>query len=254
MEGKMNNSRPLVWAHRGASGYAPENTLPAFQKAVDMSADGVELDIQMTSDGHLVVCHDEKIDRTSNKSGLLKDFTLAELKEMDFSNGMMDYKGTKISTMEEVFDLLKNTNLTINIELKTGIFFYPGIEEAIINLTKSFNLMDRVIFSSFNHYTIMKIKELYPDSKCGFLYSDGIIDMPNYAKAHGVEALHPALYNIKYPNFIRSCRNKNLEVNVWTVNEENYMLMCCQAGVNAIITNYPDKAFEAIEKYLKEDK
>ena len=121
----MNKSaHPLVWGHRGASGYAPENTLPAFKMAADMGADGVELDIQLTSDGEIVVCHDETIDRTSNGAGWLKDFTFKELRRLDFSNGNAAYEGVKIPTMEEVFDLLQPTGLVINIELKTGIIFY----------------------------------------------------------------------------------------------------------------------------------
>ena len=112
----MNTSaHPLIWGHRGASGHAPENTLPAFKMAADMGADGVELDIQMTSDGVIVVCHDETIDRTSSGAGWLKDFTFDELRRLDFSNGNSAYEGTKIPSMEEVLDLLDPTGLTINI-------------------------------------------------------------------------------------------------------------------------------------------
>ena len=97
----MNTSKyPLIWGHRGASGHAPENTLPAFKMAADMGADGVELDIQMTRDGEIVVCHDETIDRTSSGKGWLKDFTFDELRRLDFSNGNSAYEGVKIPTME----------------------------------------------------------------------------------------------------------------------------------------------------------
>ena len=149
----MNTSKyPLIWGHRGASGYAPENTLPAFKMAADMGADGVELDIQMTKDGEIVVCHDEAIDRTSSGKGWLKDFTFEELRRLDFSNGNSAYEGVKIPTMEEVFDLLEPTGLLINIEIKTGIVFYEKIEEKILELTKRKHWEDRVIYSSFNHY------------------------------------------------------------------------------------------------------
>lgn len=245
------NKKPLVWAHRGASGYAPENTLAAFRKTVEMGADGVELDIQMTADGELVVCHDEKIDRTSTGTGLIKDFTLAELKELDFSYKFKDeYPEEKIPTMREVFELLKPTTLTINIELKTGIIFYPNIEERILTLTKEFGMEDRVLYSSFNHYTVKRIKELDPAAKVGFLYADGTIDMPNYGKTHGVDALHPALYNIQFPGFLEDCAKNGLEVNVWTVNTGEFAGMACQAGVNAIITNYPDMVQGVINQML----
>ena len=90
----------------------------------------------------------------------------------------------------------------------------------------------------------MKIKELDPQAKTGFLYADGTIDMPGYAKDHGVDALHPALYNIQFPDFMKQCREKEIDVNVWTVNDGKYLKMCQDAGVHAVITNYPKKALE----------
>ena len=109
-----------VWAHRGASYYTPENTLAAFEKAIKMGADGIELDVQMTKDGELVVVHDETINRTSNGKGYVKDYTLEQLKKYDFSNKHITYKGEKIPTLQEVYELIKPTSLTINVELKNG--------------------------------------------------------------------------------------------------------------------------------------
>ena len=225
----MNKTkRPFVWAHRGASAYCPENTLPAFAKAMEMGADGIELDVQMTKDGELVVCHDEKIDRTSDGNGWLNDFTLAELRNFDFSYGYEAYKGVKVPTLREVFELFADTNMTINIELKTGIMFYKGIEEKIVALTEEYGFMERVIFSSFNHLSVKRVKELRPVAKCAFLYADGTIGMPEYAK-------------------------KNIDVNVWTVDDEEYIKMCCKLGVDAIITNCPDKVFAVIESVSGSD-
>ncbi len=235
-------SRPLIWAHRGASGHAPENTLSAFDLAAKMGADGVELDIQLTKDGKIVVCHDEKIDRTSNGAGYIRDYTLDELKTFSFCNGNLFYEDATIPTMEEVFNLLDPTGLSINIELKTGEYFYPEIGEKIIELTKKKGFQDRVIYSSFNHYTIMKIKELDPSAKTGFLYADGTLDMPSYGHKHGVNALHPALYNLQYEGFMEDCKKHGLDVNVWTVNSTADIKKCIDLGVHAIITNYPDKA------------
>ena len=112
--------KPLIWGHRGASAYAPENTLFAFQKAVEQKADGVELDIQLTKDGHIVVIHDEWIDRTSDGKGWVKDMTLAELRRFNYNRTHPEYEHADIPTMEEVLDLLKPTDLTIDIELKTA--------------------------------------------------------------------------------------------------------------------------------------
>lgn len=240
------STKPLVWAHRGASGFAPENTLAAFQKAVDLDADGVELDIQLTKDDQIVVIHDETIDRTSDGKGWVKDYTLEELRAFNYNRTKPEYKHADIPTMREVFELLKPTGLFINIEIKTGVVFYEKIEEKILALTKEMGMEDRVCYSSFNHYTVTRIHELKPDAEVGFLYADGPIDMPSYGVKHGVNALHPALYNLQYDGFVKECKEKGLKLNVWTVNERPYMEMCCQYGVDAIITNYPDIAKEVV--------
>lgn len=238
----------LVWAHRGASGVMPENTLPAFQKAADMHADGVELDIQLTKDGELVVIHDEMVDRTTDGKGWVKDFTLEEIRKLNACYKFKDMGEFRIPTMKEVFELLKPTDLTINIELKTGIIDYDGIEEKIIALTHEEGFEKRVIYSSFNHYSIMKIQKLDPDAKTAFLYSDGPLDMPEYGREHHVNALHPAFYNLRMPEFMQKTKEYGLDVNVWTVNKEEYAKVCIQAGVNAIITNYPDMVKRVIEE------
>ncbi len=240
------STKPLVWAHRGASGYAPENTLAAFQKAVDLGADGVELDIQLTKDDQIVVIHDETIDRTSDGKGWVKDYTLEELRAFNYNRTKPEYEHADIPTMREVFEHLKPTGLFINIEIKTGVVFYEKIEEKILALTKEMGMEDRVCYSSFNHYTVTRIHELKPDAEVGFLYADGPIDMPSYGARHGVNALHPALYNLQYDGFVKECKEKGLKLNVWTVNERPYMEMCCQYGVDAIITNYPDIAKEVV--------
>ncbi len=242
-------NRPKVWAHRGASGYLPENTMPAFEKAVEMGADGIELDIHKTKDGQLVVIHDEKIDRTSDGKGQIQDYTLEELRHFNYNKTHPECAHADIPTMREVFELIKPTDLQINIELKTGIVFYEGIEADIIAMTKEFGMEDRVIYSSFNHYSIMKIKELDPEARTGFLYMDGTLNMPEYGKEHGVEALHPALYNVQYPNFVERTHELGLKINTWTVNSKQYMHMACDMGLDGIITNYPDVALEIVNTY-----
>ena len=104
-----------VWAHRGASAYAPENTIPAFQMAMEMGADGLELDVHESSDGKLMVIHDERIDRTSNGTGRVVDMTCQQLKKLDFSNGMPGYKDVRIPTLREVYGLIKDSRMTVNV-------------------------------------------------------------------------------------------------------------------------------------------
>ncbi len=241
--------KPLIWAHRGASAYAPENTLHAFQKAIDMHADGVELDIQLTKDNRIVVIHDEWIDRTSNGTGWVKDLTLAELRQFNYNVTHPEYEHADIPTMEEVLDLFRPTDLTIDIELKTGVVFYDHLEERILDLVKAKGMEDRVNYSSFNHYTCKRIKELKPDAEVGFLYMDGPIGMPQYAKMHGMDAVNPWIPNLQYPHFAEDCAKEGLKINVWTVDEEEHIIACIKAGANSIITNRPDTTRRTVEAY-----
>lgn len=240
-----------VWAHRGASAYAPENTIQSFERAIEMGADGIELDIQLTKDGEIVVIHDETIDRVSNGSGWVKDFTLDELKQLNVNKIHPAYGHVTIPTLAEVYELLKSTELTVNVEIKTGIVFYDNIEKKALKLADKMGMKEQIIYSSFNHYTVLKLNELNPSLKTGFLYSDGMVNAPEYAEKFNVEALHPALYNLQYPGFVTECKERNIELNVWTVNEEAHMKMLCEYGVNSIITNYPDVARKVVDEYFK---
>lgn len=240
-----------VWAHRGASAYAPENTLEAFRLAAGMGADGVELDVQLSRDGELVVAHDETIDRVSDGTGYIKDYTLEELKAFTFNRTCPEFKEARIPTLREVYTLLKPSGLTVNVELKTGIILYPQIEEKVLKLTAEMGMEDRVIYSSFCHYSLVRLKELAPEVKTGLLYSDGWIDVAAYGKHRvGVDALHPALYHMQDPELISSAREQGLAVHVWTVNEAGYMEQLARLGIDAIITNKPDLCRQSIDRVL----
>ena len=233
-----------VWAHRGASAYAPENTLEAFLLAAEHGADGVELDVQLTKDGEMVVVHDEEIDRVSDGSGFVKDYTLAELKTLNFNKTHPEYQDVKIPTLREVYEALKPTGMTINVELKTGIFWYKDLEKKVLELTKEMEMEDRVIYSSFNHYSIQQMKKIVPEAETAYLYSDVILNVAEYAKNTKVDGLHPAVYHVKMADFLKEYLGSNLNVRVWTVNEKADMKWLIDAGVTAIITNYPDMAVQ----------
>lgn len=242
--------RTLVWAHRGASAYAPENTLAAFQQAISLKADGIELDVQRTKDGQLVVIHDETVDRVSRASGWVKDFTYERLKKINVNQHFPQFGAQSIPTLEEVYELIRPTNLTINVELKTGVIFYPEIEEQVLELTERMGLQERVIYSSFNHYSIRRIRCLKPDAVTGMLYQDGMIGAVDYAKKTvQADALHPAIYNVQYPDFFKECQRHGMKVHVWTVNEEKYMRLLCENEADAMITNDPKLAREVAQEY-----
>ncbi len=229
-----------IFAHRGASGYAPENTLEAFRLAMEQGADGIELDVHLTKDGEVVVIHDETIDRTGNGHGKVRDYTLEELKKFSFHNHMEKYQGIQIPTLKEVLDLVKDSSLKVNIELKTGIYWYEGIEEKTMEIVKSRKMEDRVIYSSFNHYSIQKILEQDVHAETAYLFSDVTLNMEKYAKDTGVKGLHPAVYHLKMADFLETYLKSGLKVRVWTVNNKEDMKMFMDVGVDAVITNYPD--------------
>ena len=240
--------RTKVWAHRGASAYAPENTLEAFELAIRQKADGIELDIQMTKDGKLAVIHDETIDRTCDGTGYVKDFTMEELKRFRCSKIQPEFGTSVIPELIEVLELVKPFDLTVNIELKTGVFRYKGIEKEALAQVKKAGLEGRVIYSSFHHPSIVKVKKLNPKAITGLLFSDGFINVPGYAKLIGADALHPSLNHLRSKKLMKEAGKKKLPLHVWTVNDKNMMEYLAEQGIEAIITNYPDIAKEIVNK------
>lgn len=235
------------FAHRGFSGKYPENTMLAFQKALEIGIDGIELDVHLTKDGELVIIHDEAVDRTTNGTGLVADFTLDELKQLDASATYMGVYGkNEIPTLREYFELVKDTDIVTNIELKTGINPYPGIEEKTLAMIDEFGLREKIIISSFNHYSVMRFKALAPEIICGFLEESWIIDMADYAKRHGVECVHP-IFNAVTKEYADAAHEAGLLINTWTVNTKEDILDMIQKGVHAVIGNYPDLCKEVIK-------
>lgn len=236
-----------IFAHRGASGYAPENTISAFKKAIDLKADGIELDVHLSKDGKLVVMHDENLKRTTNKTGLISDYTLSELKQFDAGSWFSsEFQGEKIPTLEEVFDLICPTDLIINIEIKSGYRIYPNIEQKVLKCIKDFNMKNRCIISSFDHYSLVRVKELEPNIKTGLLYGESLYEPWEYAKSVSVNALHPD-YNTFDKDFIKEAFKHKFEINPYTVNNDDAIKFLASNMITGIITNYPDKARKIVE-------
>lgn len=231
----------LIFGHRGASAYAPENTLESFKLAMDMGADGFELDVHMSKDGQLVVIHDESVDRTTDGTGLVKDLTLAQLKALDASNGMENYRGAKIPALAEVYDLIGDTHHIVNVEIKTDECFYPEIEEKCLALAREKGVEERIIYSSFNHHTLIRMRKLQPDVKLGMLFGDIMVKPWEYAKQLGVDYLHPMKMNIYVPGFAEGTCGAGYGINMWTINDAETMAECLKQDAG-IITNYPDVA------------
>ena len=141
----------INFAHRGFKGRYPENTLLAFKKAIEVGADGIEFDVHFSKDGELVIIHDETLERTTDGQGLVKEKTLKELKNLNASKLYPEIKQQEILTLREYFDFAKDLDIMTNIELKTSIITYEGIENEVYKLIKEYNLGEKIIVSSFNH-------------------------------------------------------------------------------------------------------
>lgn len=236
-------TRPQIFAHRGACRVAPENTLPAFDAALAMGADGVELDAQCTKDGHLVVIHDFSVDKTTSGRGAVNEFALADLQALDAgSHFAPEFANTPVPTLVQVLDLLGN-RCRINIEVKTMQPAGGDEVEPLVELIRTRNLYEQVIVSSFNPITLIKLRWMDPQIPLGLLYFQRL---PEYLRKAWLspiiapEALHPhhTLIDAKYMEW---AQRAGYAINTWTVNEADEAERLAALGVDVIITDEPDK-------------
>ncbi len=236
-----------ILAHRGASAYAPENTMEAFRLGVEQQADGFEIDIHVTKDGEIVVIHDDTIDRTSDGSGSVSDMTLAELKRFNYNARFEEaYEHAEIPTLRQVLELVRDRDLYLNIEVKDILSksgAYESLAAASAALVKEYGLEEQVIFSSFNHGSMVNLKRMFPELKTGLLHFAGLYRGEVYAKSAGADALHPLYIGVNR-EMVEQAREAGVAVNCWTVNAPAEMDRMFDAGVDAIITDRPDLCLE----------
>lgn len=244
----------MIIAHRGSKGTHPENTLEAFSEAIACEADGIELDVQLTKDNQLVVIHDNTVDRTTNGSGEVSDFTLAELQGLDAGSWFSpEYHGSKIPSFSEVLDYLQQVNYqgVLNIEVKTDEKDYPGIEELVVALVNAENRPFRCWYSSFNFATLEKIATLDPEKELAYIMYDQENDINLVKHVPFIQGVHPKITWIKehsskvgaYP----------LPLRPWTVNQEADLAMAFRLGIAGFHTDYPRKAKAIKDRVAKED-
>lgn len=228
------------FAHRGYSGKYPENTLLAFEKAIEVGVDGIELDVQLTRDGQLVVIHDETVDRTTNGHGRVADLTLAELKELDASYKYMGKMGVnRIPTLDEYFQLVSKLPLVTNVELKTGILEYPGIEQKVWDAIVAHGLADRIIISSFNHFSVLRMREIAPTLTYGLLSETWLVDAGQYVSGLGIPCYHPIYVNL-IDSVVAELKRYGICINTYTVNSEEAVADLARKGIDAVIGNFPE--------------
>jgi len=227
-----------VIAHRGSSLEAPENTLRAFELALISGADGLELDVQLTLDGEPVVLHDETLDRTTSGQGYLIGHSYSQLRKLDAGLWFgKQFEGQKVPHLKEVLDLLHKSGTTLNIELKNGIIQYPGMEEKVLDLLAQYP-DQKVIISSFNHYSLRHIKHVSANTRIGLLYMAGLVEPWRYAELMDAYSLHPLYLNIM-PELVTGCKHAGIKLFPWTVDNPQDMERITALGVEGIITNDP---------------
>jgi glycerophosphoryl diester phosphodiesterase len=236
--------QPVIFAHRGASVHAPENTLAAFELALEQGADGIELDVKLSADGHVIVIHDATVDRTTGAHGRVKDLSLAELRSLDAGSFFSaKFQSEKIPTLEEVFESV-GKQAFINIELTNYNTPRDNLVESACMLVKKFGMQKRVLFSSFLPRNLANARGFLPEVPTGLLALSGILGLwsRSFGFAFGkYDALHPNLKNVTQQQvyFVHRLQKR---IHVWTVNEEADFRRLFKWGVDAVFTDDPQLA------------
>jgi glycerophosphoryl diester phosphodiesterase len=236
----------LVIAHRGASGHAPENTLGAFKKAVAMGATFIETDLQLSRDARFVAIHDATLNRTTNGQGIVHDMTLAELRRLDAGSWFgSEYTGERIPTLEELLAFSKKNDVVFYLELKPGGSW--GGEHALIGALRESGEIPRSVVISFDATVVLNLRKIEPTLMTGLLY-EGVIENP-LEKAVEVGARQLLVRgDLVTPVLLAEARKKDLQVVCWTVNHPAHMRMLVAAGVDGIMSDYPDRLLAAVKK------
>ncbi|AIF43503.1 glycerophosphodiester phosphodiesterase [Virgibacillus sp. SK37] len=237
-----------IYAHRGSSLQAPENTMAAFQLAFQQGAQGIETDVQLTKDNIPVLIHDERVNRTTDGKGYVKDYTFKQLKQLDagawFST---EFAGATIPSLEEFLKWIGGKPLTLNIELKNNKIDYKNMETIVYDLLRSYDLLDRTILSTFNPNSVQRLRRISQHLNCALLRSRKKRQLISYAKELGANAIH-IKYRLLSKSLVQQCKQQRLHIRVYTVNHPKQILRCLDLDVNGIITDVPNIAISYSRK------
>jgi glycerophosphoryl diester phosphodiesterase len=243
-------SQPIIFAHRGASAWAPENTLAAFRLAVEHGAPAIELDVKLTADRQVVVLHDQTVDRTTNGHGDLRNFNLADLQRLDASGAFAaQYPGEKIPTLAQVFETV-GKQVYINVELTNYASTGDTLVGLVARLVDEYSMQDRVMFSSFFPFNLPRIRRFLPQAPAGILADEGSSGW--FARGLFGRWITPAIIHPFYKDvderFMHRQKQLRRRVHVWTVDEPNDLLRLTVLGVNGFFTNDPRQALKTFAK------
>ncbi|WP_347862802.1 glycerophosphodiester phosphodiesterase [Salimicrobium sp. PL1-032A] len=231
-----------IIAHRGASGYAPENTMAAFRLAEKMGADGVETDVQLTKDGVPVLIHDENVRRTTNGTGFVQDYTFDELRKLDTGSWFSsEFTGLQIPSLEELLQWIIDRPLFLHLELKTDVIPYTHIEKKVYTLLRNYHMLERTCMSSFNENTLAVIKDLNPSVRTAFLTSTNMRKLIPFVSSIPADDLH-IKHTLLSRKLVQRGNKNRVEMRVYTVNKPALIRKCFQLSCAGIFTDVPDIA------------
>lgn len=228
-------------AHRGFSGKYPENTLLAFQKAIDLGVDAIELDVQLSKDGEIMIFHDEELLRTTGKKGKLKDYRFDELRELDASyqyHGEFGYQ--RIPTLVEYLEFTENKAVLTFLELKNSMIPYPGLEEKVADCLSRFGRQKETVLFSANHLSVKYFGTLAPAVQLLFPFDNWIFEYGAYCHKQGISACMPYFRSLTI-EVVAEIKKYGISIYPWTIDEPEDFQPLQQLGVDGILTNHPDR-------------
>ena len=232
------------YAHRGASAYAPENTMSAFKKAFQIGANGIELDLQRTKDGKIIIFHDDKIDKKSNGTGKISDYTYKELLEFDFGSWFSkEFENERIVLFDDFMKEVSDKNLILAIELKE-----EGIEKETLEIINEYYNKDNIFITSFIYNALLNVRKLDKNIKIGWLIKEDINqkNILELTKISGNQVCPPA--NLVSKEGIKLARENELSVRLWGISNEEIMQEAYNLDIDGMTVNFPDKLNKLIER------
>jgi len=239
--------RTLILGHRGAKGYAPENTFPSFQKALELGVDMIELDVHITRDGEIVVCHDDSLERTTGLRKLIGELTWEEIRKLDAGKWFgPEFAGAKIPLLEEVLSWAKG-KIPVVVEIKRGFGEREDIVERTIEVIRVCGMEGEVEVISFDHRFVKKAKEIAPEIAGGILYVGTLVDPVRAARDAHADALHPHFAYVDR-ELVEQAHAAGLAVSTWVVNDPETARLLASWEVDCIGSDYPDRVKKALER------